>query len=203
MQEIISQILVLLRGAWRYRWLAVVLAWVISVGGWIFVQTMPDRYESSTQVYVDTESLLRPLLTGLAVNRDVMSQVAMMQAVMLSRPNLEKVAQQTDMMLAAKTPREQEAVLDSLQSRIALSRSVSRRGGANTFQVSFQDQDPKRGPCGRAHAARYLHGRQPRPEAHRRRRCPALPRVPDRRVRAEADRRRSSASRTSSSRTSA
>ena len=143
MQEIISQILVLLRGAWRYRWLAVVLAWIIAIGGWIAVQTMPDRYESSTQVYVDTESLLRPLLTGLAVNRDVMSQVAMMQAVMLSRPNLEKVAQQTDMMLAAKTPREQEAVLDSLQRRIALSRSVSRRGGANTFQVSFQDQDPK------------------------------------------------------------
>ena len=143
MQEIIAQVLVLLRGAWRYRWLAVALAWIISVGGWIFVQTMPDHYESSTKVYVDTESLLRPLLTGLAVNRDVMSQVAMMQAVMLSRPNLEKVAQQTDMMLAAKTPREQEAVLDSLQSRITLSRSVGRRGGANTFEVSFQDQDPK------------------------------------------------------------
>ena len=73
-------------------------------------------------MYVDTESLLKPLLTGLAVNRDVMSQVAMMQAVMLSRPNLEKVAQKTDLMLGATTRREQEAVIDSLARRIQLGR---------------------------------------------------------------------------------
>ena len=78
------------------------------------MQFIPDKYTSSTQVYVDTESLLRPLLSGLAVNRDVMSQVGMMQAVMLSRPNLEKVAQKTDLMLDAKTRQEQEAIIDSL-----------------------------------------------------------------------------------------
>ena len=106
MQEVIAQVLSLLRGAWRYRWLAVAIAWVIAIGGWIAVQFIPDKYTSSTQVYVDTESLLRPLLSGLAVNRDVMSQVGMMQAVMLSRPNLEKVANKTDLMLAASTRRE-------------------------------------------------------------------------------------------------
>src|SRR5512135_1049281 len=108
MQEVIAQVLSLLRGAWRYRWLAVAVAWVIAIGGWIAVQFVPDKYTSSTQVYVDTESLLRPLLSGLAVNRDVMSQVGMMQAVMLSRPNLEKVAQQSDLMLDAKSRQEQQ-----------------------------------------------------------------------------------------------
>ena len=63
MQEVITQILSMLRGAWRYRWLGVVVAWVIAIGGWIGVQFIPDRYTSSTQVYVDTESLLRPLLS--------------------------------------------------------------------------------------------------------------------------------------------
>ena len=93
MQDVIARVLSLLRGAWRHRWPAVAVAWLVAGVGWFAVQLIPDQYSSRTQVYVDTESLLKPLLSGLAVNRDVMSQVGMMQAVMLGRPNLEKVAQ--------------------------------------------------------------------------------------------------------------
>ncbi len=142
MQDIISQILVMARGAWRYRWLAVIVAWLVAIGGWIAVQFIPDQYRSDTQVYVDTESVLKPLLTGLAVNRDIMTQVGMMQAVMLSRPNLEKVAQKTDLLLEAKTPREQQAVVDSLARRIRLDRPPGP-GMRNTFEVSFTDNDPQ------------------------------------------------------------
>jgi polysaccharide chain length determinant protein (PEP-CTERM system associated) len=142
MQEVITQILSLLRGAWRHRWVAVVVAWLIALAGWIGVQFIPDKYTSSTQVYVDTESLLRPLLTGLAVDRDVMSQVGMMQAVMLSRPNLEKVALKTDLMLDTTTRQEQEAVIDSLAERIQLGQPEGP-ATRNTFQVSFDDNDPE------------------------------------------------------------
>ena len=101
MQDLITQILVLLRGAWRYRWQGVAVAWLVAIAGWVGVQFVPDEYESRTQVYVDTESLLKPLLTGLAVDSNVMTQVGMMQTVMLSRPNLEKVAQKNDLLLGA------------------------------------------------------------------------------------------------------
>jgi polysaccharide chain length determinant protein (PEP-CTERM system associated) len=143
MQEVIAQVLVLLRGAWRYRWIAVGTAWLIALVGWVGVQFIPDKYESTTQVYVDTESLLKPLLSGLAVNRDVMGQVGMMQAVMLSRPNLEKVAQKSDLMLGAKTPRDQEAVIDSLAERIRLDRPQGSGAARNTFAVSFEDNNPQ------------------------------------------------------------
>ena len=101
---------------------------------------------SQTRVFVDTESLLKPLLEGIAVDRDVMAQVAMMQAVMLSRPNLEKVARATDLFLDADNPTEQEQVLDSLQDRIRLESSsmlaVRRRDAqANQFVVRFDDAD--------------------------------------------------------------
>src|SRR3954447_6620185 len=122
MQDLVAQVLSLLRGAWRYRWIGVTVAWAIAVAGWIGVQFIPDKYTSSTQVYVDTESLLRPLLSGLAVDRDVMSQVGMMQAVLLSRPNLEKVAQKTDLLLNAKSRKDQEEIIDSLAKRIQLGR---------------------------------------------------------------------------------
>ena len=147
MQELISKVLELLRGAWRYRWPALAITWLIALAGWVAVATMPDKFESQTQVYVDTESLLKPLLEGIAVNRDVMSQVAMMQAVMLSRPNLEKVARQTDLYLGAVSPAEQERIIDSLSERIALEsstvRAASRRNAtANTFKVTFEASDP-------------------------------------------------------------
>ena len=141
MQEVLAQVLTLLRAAWRYRWIAVATAWLIAIVGWIGVQFIPDKYTSSTQVYVDTESLLKPLLSGLAVNRDVMGQVGMMQAVMLSRPNLEKVAQKTDLMLGAKTRKDQEAVIDSLAKRIELGRPDGQMS-RNTFAVNFEDNNP-------------------------------------------------------------
>ena len=61
MQEIIAQVLNLLRGAWRYRWLAVATAWVIAIVGWVGVQFIPDQYTSKTQVYVDTGVIIYAL----------------------------------------------------------------------------------------------------------------------------------------------
>jgi len=142
MQEIISQILIVLRGAWRYRWYGVAIAWLIALVGWVAVQFIPDQYESRTQVYVDTESLLKPLLTGLAVNQDVMGQVTMMQTVMLSRPNLEKVAQKNDMLLGAQTQIDLEGVIDNLARNLKLEKP-SGRSTNNTFVVSYQNNDPK------------------------------------------------------------
>jgi polysaccharide chain length determinant protein (PEP-CTERM system associated) len=146
MQELLAQVLLFVRGAWRYRWQALALTWLLALAGWAVVATLPDRFEARTQVYVDTESLLKPLLAGIAVNRDVMSQVAMVQAVMLSRPNLEKVAKQTDMFLNAPTRLQQERVVDQLAESISLSRSVQRgqresQGG--TFVVAYENNDPK------------------------------------------------------------
>lgn len=142
MQEVIANILILLRGAWRYRWQGAAVAWLVAIAGWIGVQFIPDKFESRTQVYVDTESLLKPLLTGLAVNQDVMSQVAMMQSVMLSRPNLEKVAQQNDMLLDAQSQRDVEVVLDDLAKKIVLQRPTGINT-KDTFVVSYANKDSK------------------------------------------------------------
>jgi polysaccharide chain length determinant protein (PEP-CTERM system associated) len=114
---------------------------LVSILGWTAIQLLPDRYSARTQVFVDTESLLKPLLSGLAVNRDIMTEVGMVQAVMLSRPNLEKVAQQTDLMLAANTRAEQQEVIDSLAARVALGRPMGP-AMRSTFEVSFEDPDP-------------------------------------------------------------
>jgi polysaccharide chain length determinant protein (PEP-CTERM system associated) len=82
------------------------------------------------------------LLTGLAVNQDIMGQVTMMQTVMLSRPNLEKVAQKNDLLLQADNQVEVESIIDDLAANLKLEKSAAR-SATNTFVVSFQHQDSK------------------------------------------------------------
>jgi len=46
MQELLAQLLLVLRGAWRYRWPALALTWVLALAGWIIVATIPDEFDA-------------------------------------------------------------------------------------------------------------------------------------------------------------
>jgi len=140
MKELFDQLLNHAKASWRFRWPAVAVAWTVALLGWASVYLLKDIYESRTQVYVDAESVLAPLLQGLAVRPNVMGQVAMMQTLMLSRPNLERVARETDLFLDAQTPEEQLRVVNRLQDKIVLDRA----GGSNTFSITYTDSDPRR-----------------------------------------------------------
>jgi polysaccharide chain length determinant protein (PEP-CTERM system associated) len=131
-------ILAQVRGAWRYKWTALVVSWTAAIAGWIAVALIPNQYEARAKIFVDAESVLKPLLQGLAVNTDVMNQVKMMERVLMSRPNLEKVAQQTDLYLRTPTPEEFQSMIAGLPKRIGLN-----GGAGNVFAVSFQDNDPQ------------------------------------------------------------
>jgi len=140
MKELLDQLLSHVKGAWRFRWPAVAVAWAVALLGWASVYMLKDIYESRTQVYVDAESVLAPLLKGLAVQPNVTGQVEMMQILMLSRPNLERVARETDLFLEARTPEQQSAVISNLQTKITLEQA--RR--SNTFAINYSDSDPRR-----------------------------------------------------------
>ncbi|HHJ18567.1 MAG TPA: chain length-determining protein [Gammaproteobacteria bacterium] len=139
MQEVFEQLMGYARGAWRFRWFVYLVAWPLCIGGWVLVYTLPDQYEASARVYVDTKSVLRPLLKGLAVQTDTDSEVAIMTRTLLSRPNLEKVARMTDMDLEATTPEEMENLLDRLQGTI----SLQGRGKENLYTITYLDKDPE------------------------------------------------------------
>ena len=63
MDELISQITIVARGMWNYRRLGVTVSWLVGAIGMVVVFTMPDRYQASARVYVDTQSILRPLMS--------------------------------------------------------------------------------------------------------------------------------------------
>jgi len=140
MQEIFTQVLSHIRSTWRYRWYMMLVAVPLCIGGWTFVQLMPDQYEASARVYLDTQSILRPLMRGLAVDSNVRSQIDIMTKTLLSRPNLEKVARMTDLDLKAKTPDQMDDLLDMLNSKIKLEEVPRAR---DLYKIRYEDANPQ------------------------------------------------------------
>lgn len=139
MDEILAQVIAQARGAWRFRWYALLVAWVVAVGGWIVVYSMPDQYEADTRVYADTDSMLTPLLKGLAIQPDIHDRVRLVAQTLLSRPNLEKVARETGLNLHASDPKEMDALLDRLHDGI----EVTGGGRQNLYSISYTSPDPQ------------------------------------------------------------
>ena len=107
--------------------------------GSTIVMLLPDQYESSARVYADTDSLMGPLLKGIAVQTDPTQQLALMQATLLSRPNLLKVARSVDADLAAQSDVQLEGVLDSIEAHTKVEVS-----GPKLFKISHSNPDPRR-----------------------------------------------------------
>lgn len=139
MNEVLDQVIGYARGVWRYRWLVFALSWPVSLLGWLVVTQLPDKYGASARVYVDTDSVLRPLLRGLAIEQDTRGQVEMMTKTLFSRPNLEKIARMTDMDLSAKTDVQLDEVVDHLKGQIGLAGGR----GDNLYTLSYSDPNPK------------------------------------------------------------
>lgn len=126
---------------WPYRWLALSVALVMSVIGSFYVFTMPPIYEVNAKLFVDTRSMLRPLMKGLAVNNDTLSSSAeLMKRTLLTRPNVEKVARESDLDLETKSDREFESLISGLIENI----KVSGTSRDNIYSITYSNRDPQR-----------------------------------------------------------
>src|SRR5260221_4983704 len=124
---------------WRRRWHGALAAWVVCLVGWAGIVYLPNRYESSSRIYVDSETMVRPLVKGLAVQTDLASQVDYMQRTLLSRRNLDSVIRMTDLELQATSPEKREAMINGLERKI----TVAAEGKAkNLFSVNYEGESP-------------------------------------------------------------
>ena len=138
MQEILTKIAGYLAGTWRFRWYGLGIAWVIAIGGWVWVNQLPERYESRARVHIDTNSLLRPLLRGLAIQPDIRQRVNLVSKTLLSRPNMEKLMRMADLDLAVNTDADKERVLRRLKGGV---RFYADRGNSSLYSVAFTHRD--------------------------------------------------------------
>ncbi len=140
MEELINQISTFAKGAWKHRWWGLLAAWVVAIVGSAVVLRIPDKYEASARIFVDTQSILKPLMSGLAVQPNVNQQVTMLSRTLINRPNVEKLVRMADLDLNIESPSARERLIDTLMGTLEI-KSVGRD---NLYTITYQDPVPPR-----------------------------------------------------------
>ncbi|RJG01881.1 XrtA system polysaccharide chain length determinant [Noviherbaspirillum sedimenti] len=139
MEELVSQLLALVKGVSKYRWYAMGIAWLVALAGGIVIFKLPDTYQSSARVFVDTQSVLKPLLSGMTTMPNVEQQVSIMSRTLLSRPNVERVIRMVDLDIKTGTAKDKEKLIDELISRIKINGTIQN----DIYTISYTGEKPR------------------------------------------------------------
>ena len=124
--------------AWRHRWKAVLLIWLVALTGWAGLRLLPDRYISTARIYADADAVLGMLLRGIAIDNSPAAQVDVLQRTLVSRPNLERVIDRTALSQRIASGQDREQIISTLARDLRFG-SPSR----NRFAVEYVDTDPR------------------------------------------------------------
>ncbi|MCG7641531.1 Wzz/FepE/Etk N-terminal domain-containing protein [Alteromonas sp. MmMcT2-2] len=138
LQQTLIQILDYIKGVWIKKRYVIVFSWLICPIGFLYVASLPDVYSSKAQVFVDTRSVLQPLLRGLAIQTNPDQEIQMMAKTLLSRSNVEKIARESDLDITTSTDAEFEVLVTGLADEIQLSST----GRDNIYNISFSNESP-------------------------------------------------------------
>lgn len=140
-----------IQGTWRYRWLALGIASVLALSGWLLIFMLPDRYEARASVLVDTRTALRPALEGLATQQDVGVQLSYVRESLLTNPRLLGIARTVGLLPASTAdPVREDRVVAYLLKHVQLTqesaddRPQMGSSGGTIYGIHYQDADRAR-----------------------------------------------------------
>ena len=122
--------------AWRRRWWGVGAAWALCIVGWIGIALLPNEYETTARVYIDADAVLTPLLRGITTDTSMSDQIDLLQHMLLSRPNLERIIAKTDLQLDTRTQTDLEQMVARLEKTIKVNAQTR-----NIFSIAFRNPD--------------------------------------------------------------
>jgi len=135
-----------LLSVWRYRWVWVICSLLLSVVAWPIVMNLPDKYESSTRLYVDTQSMLKPVLKGLAVDSNIAMEVAdITKRTLMSRTNIERIIRESDLDITVKNTRDQEQLINALRKSVIIESYGAKKRNEldNFYSISYVHENPQ------------------------------------------------------------
>lgn len=137
MQEQMEDFFGYIRGMIRRRRIILILASIISVIGWGIVFRIPNKYTSEARVQVDTRTMLRPLLKGIAVQSDMAGLVAVMKKLMFTQQNMLKVAELAGIKGDYASEKGRYAILEELKANVQIG-----VGKEEIFSISYAHTSP-------------------------------------------------------------
>jgi polysaccharide chain length determinant protein (PEP-CTERM system associated) len=134
-----------IRGAWRFRGTAMLVAWVVCVLGWLIVLALPDTYSAHARVYVDTRTRLSQVTTGIGIDSNLAAQAEEVRQALLGGPQLQKVARLAIPGFANATPEAQADIVQGLHDRLDVAATNERedqkkKGPADLYTITYTDR---------------------------------------------------------------
>ncbi|TFV95049.1 chain length-determining protein [Oxalobacteraceae bacterium OM1] len=141
MDKVIFEALRHLRAMRQHLWLGMLTAWIVAVAGAVVVFSIPKKYEASARVFVNTDSILKPLMAGMTVQPETNQRVALLSKVIISRPNVEDLIRQTRLDEKVKSTEQRERLIDTVMQSLKIQGTGDRD---NIYVLKFRDTDAAR-----------------------------------------------------------
>lgn len=148
MNEILDRVFDELRSAARFRWFGLAAAATVAIAGWLYVFALPDNYDATTSVFVNTETALTPVLEGLIVKDDVISQLGYVRQSILSGQTLEKIALESGVLAPAGVDaRQRTDILSRLSNQVVIeaegASADAYESSGTVYSIIYSSRDPK------------------------------------------------------------
>ena len=140
MDEKLRIAIIALRGMWAHRWLGLATAWAAGAIALAALAVVPAKYEASARIFANTDSILKPLMTGLTVQPNEDLRIVMLSRLLISRPNVEKLVQAAGLDAQARSREDREQIVDSVMKTL----EIKAAGRDNLYTLTFRDVDPGR-----------------------------------------------------------
>ena len=124
----------------RHRGLALGAFAFAALASALAIGRVHDRYEASAVIYVDTQTVLKPLMTGLTLAPDVDQQLGLLARTLISKPNVERLLQTPDLGIDVSSRDAREAAVKRLRKQIKVDRTTS----TNLYEISYRGESPDR-----------------------------------------------------------
>ncbi len=145
MHATIEELFDQLRGAWRFKWVALTVAWCVALVLWVIVFLIPNTYEATARVFVDTGTTLSQATKGIGLGDNVENQIDRVRAAILGTPELVKVADATNLMAGAITVAEQQHVIGQLRKNLNIEGAFDpQHSSAALFTITYRDHERTR-----------------------------------------------------------
>jgi protein tyrosine kinase modulator len=131
-----------LQGIWRFRWVALAVAWGVCVLGWTGTLFVPDRYQASARVFVDTSTALHQVTRDISLDTDIDPQIQRVRQALLGGPQLVKVADEAQLTARAATAKERQDIVEKLRTEIDISGGPGKEAaGTGLYVISYSHKD--------------------------------------------------------------
>jgi protein tyrosine kinase modulator len=130
--------------AWRRRWVILVPLVVLSIGSFLWAQTLPNRYKSEATIQIVPPAVSSQVARPL-VNESLTTRLDSLRQTVLRRSNLEGIINELDLYPQLRKAKFMEEIVAQMQRDVNMevTKPKGRKEVPNQFTISYSSPNPR------------------------------------------------------------